>query len=449
MTSSTDRTPLTPARETPRWLLPTVILAALAIRIVVVYFTFRGLPDADKDYEAFGWEVGWVARALASGRGFSSPFFPWSGPTALVAPLYTFVVAGVFRLFGIYTVTSGFVVLSINSLLSALTCIPVYFSARYSLGLRGSRIAAWVWAFYPFAIYFSAGRVWDYALTGLLFTTAFCIAQRLHRTANPAAWLGFGALWGLTALSNPAISSVMPFLLLVALWKSPGTGRNWLVKAAFHGALTAAGVLLVVSPWTVRNYRALGILCPIRDNYWQNFYAGNYGDTSDPMPPEKHPASNPVEMQKYLTMGETAYLAEKHTLAMERIAHHMPFIAGLTVRRFVFYWTAFWSFDPGYMGREPTELPDMFQCICITLLMLRGAWRFWRLNRAAALPYLILIGVFPLAYYITHPLMDYRQPIEPAIVVLAVAGALPFKFLKRGGAEKQREDWIGAERAIA
>jgi hypothetical protein len=55
--------------------------------------------------------------------------------------------------------------------------------------------------------------------------------------------------------------------------------------------------------------------------------------------------------------------------------------------------------------------------------MLRGARRFWRQNRAAALPYLVLIAVFPLTYYITHPLMDYRQPIEPAIIVLATAGA--------------------------
>jgi hypothetical protein len=43
------------------------------------------------------------------------------------------------------------------------------------------------------------------------------------------------------------------------------------------------------------------------------------------------------------------------------------------------------------------------------------------------LPYLILILAFPLTYYITNPLMDYRQAIEPAIIVLAVAGAVPWK----------------------
>ena len=82
----------------------------------------------------------------------------------------------------------------------------------------------------------------------------------------------------------------------------------------------------------------------------------------------------------------------------------------------------------------------MFFCGGVTLLMLRGARRFWRWNRAAALPYLILIAVFPLAYYITHPLMDYRHPIEPGIIVLVVAGLFPLKRAKAN-------EWIGAERA--
>jgi ABC-type methionine transport system permease subunit len=61
--------------------------------------------------------------------------------------------------------------------------------------------------------------------------------------------------------------------------------------------------------------------------------------------------------------------------------------------------------------------------------MLHGARRLCRVNASAALPYLVLICVFPLTYYVTNTVMDYRQPIEPAIVVLAVAGALPSRRL--------------------
>ena len=427
MQTTTDHTTQAEQQGLPRWLLPLIILSAFAIRLVVVCFTYRDLPDADKYYEQFGWEVGWVARALASGHGFSSPFWPWSGPTALVPPLYTVLLAGIFRLFGIYTLTSGFIILTINSLLSALTCIPVYFSAKYSLGSRGARVAAWVWAFYPFAIYFSAGRVWEYALTGLLFTTCFCIAQRIHHTTNLFAWLGWGVLYGVTALSNPAVLSVLPFLLLLALYKVRGSGGRWLL----NGTITTIAVIAVLTPWTVRNYRALGILCPVRDNYWHEFYAGNFGDTSDPMPPQMHPAGNPVEMQKYLSMGEKAYIAEKHTMAVAWVTQNPISFALLSLRRAVFYWTGFWAFDSTYMQREPTELPNMFYCSCITLLMLRGIRRFWRHNRAAVWPYLVLIGIFPLTYYISHPLMDFRQPIEPAIIVLATFGAFPWKRSKK------------------
>jgi 4-amino-4-deoxy-L-arabinose transferase-like glycosyltransferase len=340
-------------------------------------------------------------------------------------PLYPALLSLVFRLFGIYTLTSAFVILAINSLFSALTCIPVYFSAKYSLGARGAKLAAWVWAFYPFAIYFSASRVWEYALTGLLFTTCFCIAQRIHRASNPLAWLGFGALYGFTALSNPSVLSTLPFLLLLALYKVRRFGGRWLV----NGALTTIAVIAILSPWTVRNYRALGVLCPVRDNVWLEIYSGNYGDPSlNSIAP--HPVNNLNEMQKFLSMGETAYLAEKHSLAINCIKTLPQFIAQKTLRRILYYWTGYWSFSADELQREQYSPGNVLYCSSITLLMLLGVRRLWRVNRAGVLPYLILIGIFPLTYYITYPLMDYRQAIEPAIVVLATAGVMSWRRLQ-------------------
>ena len=238
-------------KNSARRLLSVLVLAAFAIRLVVVCFTYGSLPYAEEymSHAQFGYEMGWIARALASGHGFSSPYYPWSGATAMQPPLYPFLLSLVFRIFGIYTVAAGFAMLTVNSLLSALTCIPVYFSAKFSLGCRGARIAAGVWAFYPFAIYFSAGRVWEYSLTGLLFATCFCIAQRIHNSAKPLAWLGWGALYGVTALSNPAVLSTLPFLLLLAVGKVRQSGGRWLR----NGALTMLAAIAVLAPWTVPN----------------------------------------------------------------------------------------------------------------------------------------------------------------------------------------------------
>jgi 4-amino-4-deoxy-L-arabinose transferase-like glycosyltransferase len=415
-----------------------IILAAFVVRLIVVCFTYRDLPDADKFYEAFGWEMGWIARALASGHGFSSPYHPWTGPTAMQPPLYPALLSLVFRVFGVYSLTSGFVILSINSLLSSLNCIPIYFSAKYSLGQRAAIIAAAVWAFYPFAIYFSAGRVWEYSLTGLLFTTSFCIAQRIHRADNPFAWIGWGALCGLTALSNPSTLAVLPFLLLLAVWQVYKTRRPWMMKGIF----TAVTTIAVLLPWTVRNVRALGILCPVRDNFWLEVYDDNGGDASlDPS--FAHPSSNPAEMQKFLSMGEADFLREKHHLAVVAVHDHPGFFIHKTIRRFFYYWTGFWSLSAQELHEQPYEPFNILQVCAVTFFMLRGARRLWKLNQTAVLPYMVLLCCFPLTYYITHPLMDYRQPIEPAIIVLAVAGAIPFKRL---GA-KIPSAWTGTESA--
>ncbi len=451
MTTSTDSIPPAEQKDSSRWLLAVIILVAFSIRLVVVFFTYRGLPDADKFYEQFGWEEGWVARALASGHGFSSPYPPWSGPTAIVPPLYPGLLALVFKLFGVYTLTSGFIILSINSLFSALTCIPVYFSAKYSLSARYAKYAAWTWALYPFAIYFSAGRVWEYSLTCLLFTTCFCIAQRIGASHKPLAWLGWGALCGLAGLSNPAILSTIPFLLLLALYKVRKEGGRWLT----FGVLTSVALIAVLIPWTVRNYRVLGILCPIRDVMPLVMYAENFGNApfDNSSPPsadnEPYPPSSPAEMKKFLAMGETAYLADKHAAYLDEFHHHprYSFLAIKTVRRFVYYWTGYWSFSAEELQAQPYAPENCFYVSCITLLMLRGIRRFWRFNRAAIWPYLILIGIFPITYYITKPLMDYRQPIEPAIIVLAVAGAIRWRRIKPDKTDAGPRHWIGAERA--
>jgi|HubBroStandDraft_5_1064220.scaffolds.fasta_scaffold20573_3 4-amino-4-deoxy-L-arabinose transferase-like glycosyltransferase len=428
-----------------RWRLSAVVFAAFLIRLTVVICYFRQLPDADLHYEQFGWEVGWVARALASGHGFSSPVYPITGPTAMVPPLYTFLLAGIFRLFGIYTLTSGFIILSLNSLFSSLNCIAVYFSAKYSLGPRNALIAAMAWALYPFAIYFSAGRVWEYSLTSLLFTTCFCIAQRLHAadqwTAKWTVWAGFGLLYGLTAHSNPCVLSVFPFLLALALWKRRQAGLPWLG----NGAAAAFAIVLALTPWTVRNYRVLHVLCPVRDDYWINIYAGNYDNTSPVNPPSNpsaHPPSNPVEMAKFLAMGEVPYLAEKHSLAAAWIRSHPAGFVRAVERRIVYYWTGYWSFRSEYLAIEPTELPNMFYVCSVTLLLALGIRRLHQVNPDALPPYLVLVLIFPLTYYLSLVLMDYRQPIEPAIVVLAVAGALPARCFAAARAQVPPESAI-------
>jgi 4-amino-4-deoxy-L-arabinose transferase-like glycosyltransferase len=416
-----------------------MVLVALMVRLLVVVYGFRDQTDPADHHAAFGWEMGWVARSIFEGHGFSSPFFPLTGSTAMVPPLFPYLVAAMFHLFGLYTAKAAFAILSINSLFSALTCIPLYFSARYALGEKAAAMAGWGWVIYPYAIYFSGARVWDYALTGLLFTTCFYFAQRLHGQKRLLAWLGFGLMYGVAALANPSVLTMFPVFLLLAVLEMRRSDTRWLLRCV----VAAVGLVAVLIPWTIHNYRALHFAGPVRDNFWLECWAGNNGDTFESNAVWAHPASNPVEMQRYEAEGEMGYIAEKKGLALQFMEQNPKFFAALSLRRAFSYWTAFWSFSPAYLNKEPFEIPDVFFCSSVTVLMLLGARSFWRRDAISALHYLALIAVFPITYYVTHASPDYRQPIEPEVVVLVVMGVLSLKRMTTPAA--LREETMGEE----
>jgi hypothetical protein len=141
-------------------------------------------------------------------------------------------------------------------------------------------------------------------------------------------------------------------------------------------------------------------------------------------------------MKLYQSQGEIAYIANKHAAVIDYVTHHPGFVVRLTLRRVVNYWTGFWSLDPVYVQEEPFQLPNVFFCSSLTLLLLIGARDWWRRDHEAALPYLLSIAIFPIAYYISHPLMDYRQPIEPEIVILVVVGLRAVKARIRSRLEE-------------
>jgi hypothetical protein len=388
-----------------------IFLFALALRLIVLGLLIRDLSVQPINYNNFGWEsweMGWTARSIFLGHGFSSPFLPATGATALVPPLYPYFLAAVFHVFGLYTAKAALFVLAFNSLCSALTCIPLYFLTRNSLGRRGARIVALAWSIYPFAIYFAADRIWDYALTALLFTCCLLVAQRLH-LRGIFAWIGFGALYGITALSNPSIVSLLPFFLLIALYKVWRVRGDWFIK----GLVASLAFIAVCTPWTIRNERVMHAHFFIRDGFWLEFYAGNNGDTSESNSGWAHPASNAAEMKQYQALGEIAYMAQKHDLSVDFVKHHPLFFVESCFHRVVRFWTGYWSFDRTYMAKEPFDLPNIPFCIFLLFFMSRGLLLWWREDKNAALPYLLAVIVFPLPYYLTHSSMDYRQPLEP------------------------------------
>src|SRR5205085_1960903 len=208
-----------------------MVLVALAIRLAVVAFLYPERLNPDRDHWRFAGETGRIARSIVEGRGFSSPLHADTGPTAWMTPLYPLILAGVFKVFGVYTKASALDILSLDSLFSALTCIPIFLIARKKFGERTAVWAGWTWAFFPYAIYFSADFIWATTLTTLLLSLIFLYASHLEESCRLGTWVGYGALCGISALTDPIVLSVAVPLLLWMAFRLLQQKVRWVMPA--------------------------------------------------------------------------------------------------------------------------------------------------------------------------------------------------------------------------
>src|SRR5215472_9155871 len=101
-----------------------MFFVALALRLLGVRLFYNSTWNDYQDHLLFGFETGRIARSIVEGRGFGNPISVPSGPTAWLTPVYPYLLAGVFKLCGVFTKTSALVILSCNSLFSALVLLP-------------------------------------------------------------------------------------------------------------------------------------------------------------------------------------------------------------------------------------------------------------------------------------------------------------------------------------
>jgi 4-amino-4-deoxy-L-arabinose transferase-like glycosyltransferase len=391
-----------------------MVLVALVLRLIVVGISYPDRLNPDRDYWRFAGETGRIARSIVQGKGFSSPLFAETGPTAWMTPLYPYLVALSFRLFGVYSKAAAIFLLSLNSAFSALTCLPVFFMARRSFGEVTAFRAGWAWGLFPYAIYFPGNFIWSTVLTTFLLLLAFAYGLRLEDAPGPKAWIKFGVLGGVAALSDPISITVLAPLAEWSWYRAWQRGGNWLL-----GASAALAFMVVVSPWFVRNYRVFGQVIPFRDNFGLELYVGNHGETWH-WAAGPHPTNDAEEWQEYQQLGELRYMQRKQDHALGFISQHKARFLSLSLRRALYIWTNYWSFDRRYLEEEPFDIPAVFLTSALSLLALWGLWIAGCNFGSAVVPYAIALFFFPIVYYITHLEDYYRRPADPFYVVLAV-----------------------------
>src|ERR1700693_4139970 len=287
-----------------------IVVVAIAARMTFAWDQAHKIPPDVLAIVPFQQETGNIAYSLAQGQGFGGVSRTETGRTAWLAPIYPLMIAGIFKIFGVFTTRAFFAVVFLNIIFSSAACAPVFFVAKRIAGLGTAAFAAWLWALFPNAIMVPFEWIWDTSLSALLAATILWATLVLAESDRVQDWCAYGLLWGFALMTNPALGALLPFLL------------GWLAcgdKHAYRGlsgsrlrwkrvALAAGVAILCCVPWTVRNYAAFHRFIPLRSNLPFELWLGNnenFDPQSQIVPP---PDPERAEIRNYIHMGQTAFM---------------------------------------------------------------------------------------------------------------------------------------------
>jgi hypothetical protein len=392
--------------------LPAIVSIAFLLRVgwIILGHTYK-FKTTDENF-GFGWEMGRIAESIASGHGFSNVFGPPTGPTAWEPPLYPYLAAGVFSIFGIYSKASAFVLLTFNSGCSALTCIPIFRIARRVFSEKVAVGSAWAWALLPNVMFWCTRSIWETSLSALLLALIVWKALTLEDRDGPSPWLEFGVLWGAAALNSPSLLSFLPAAGLWAWYRRAKAG-----KKSIAGVVLASVIFFAcITPWLAREYRTFGRFIFIRDNFGAELRLGNGDGANGTLMLYLDPPHDPYAMRQFESMGELNYIAMRKHQAFAYIKADYRRFAVLCARRFVYFWAS---------PPKPTQ-PAWLEPLKQSLFLASSVLALWGLGLAlvqrkpGAWPLFWLVLLYPAIYYFVYAIPRYRHPIEPELLIMAV-----------------------------
>ena len=244
-----------------------------------------------------------------------------------------------FKLLGVFSAQSAWLIFTIDSLFSALTVPAIWELAVRCFDRKVAVWSSWIWALYPAAMQYAVRWVWDTSLTTFLFAWVLVVTLRLRaRSAedpgrSTALWVCFGALWGLAGLSNPAI---LIFLPACGLWILGGF-RN--AQRQSRGVMLAALLFMgCFGPWVVRNWLAFHAFVPTRANFGAELYLGNGPGATGLLMEYDHPIQAPDQLRLYSALGEVAYAQLRGAQARAAIEANPGLFLRNTLKRMFFFW---------------------------------------------------------------------------------------------------------------
>ncbi len=388
--------------STRRLLLLT--LAGLAVRLLFLVLEPATGPVAD--------ERTWTdwARIVGSERvGFS----PLRTRMIFHPPLYPYFLAVPLSLFGTLEAAKW-----VQAVVATLLVPAVGRLGTIVFGARVGPAAAAVAAFYPEVVWFSV-HFWVENLFLVLLWWAFERLLVSDEAGSRRAAIAGGLLWGLAILSR---ETALYFLPVAGLWLALSPRRE---GARTRAALFVATALLVVAPWTFRNYVLFRAAVPVSTAGGLNLFQGNARLTRQEVYDLYEAVQGRIEQYRFgQRMGWQAIRDRQPAWFAEKLYEQMPMfweaesMAVIHVKRGAYGPVA----PPAAVAVAVVMLAPYLVVLAFFVLGLAAqAWERRSLLLLGFLAYYNLIHV------VTHGFNRYRMPVMPVVFLFAAAAFVAWR----------------------
>jgi hypothetical protein len=395
-----------------RSLLAFGLIVVMAFGLRWFYLVRKGMLD---DAEHTPQEMERVAICWAEKGRLADAFIDGSGDTAYLSPVYSVLLGSIYRITGpdAYHRAIGRSLLGVFLSSLGIALIPVLAAMLRFHSIVGF-ISGIVLAVTPVFFWLEVTGDWEQGANALALIVVFMCFIRLH-DCQWSSWrlvVITGALVGLAVLLSPSIAPTFALMILAEVFCNTNALRRMIPRVAL---LMSLAVLMMV-PWTVRNYRALGGFVPTRSNFGMNLWMGNNPESVGRSNTWDHSSrlswENPftarAELDELLQVGEVEYNRRKGRLAMRWITQNPGRFAALTAKRFMLFW-----FPPADAWAATTTHPEARSLLLFVTALGAFAGVIWLMlvrNEYRWLAISALIGP-SLIFYFVHVNFRYRYLI--------------------------------------
>lgn len=238
-----------------------ILLLAFVVRVVCIILLGRHInPES--------WELNDIALNMIHGRGYVLDWFNTVYHSHSY-PLYAVILA----LFHMVTHENYLVLEIFNAALSSALCYVIFLIARRIFNERVGLLSAFLAAMHPGLIVY-ATKIHELTLVAFLMAFIIWLMISLDKY-KPSHNFFTGCLIGIGILARPTFIFFFP-VYFVYLWISSKEFN----KAFKSAAIVFFAVILVILPWTIRNYNIHKRWIFITTNTAEHFWRGNNPNAS-------------------------------------------------------------------------------------------------------------------------------------------------------------------------